>query len=197
MSNASSNATDVTEINTVMPYAAVMTLTLPSDISLEDVIKAISCPQQICEIKIVSITLNSTTTYCVGTGCAQKRRLLAIYNSTMVLEILIITQQPLQTQPTVNISVLPVSVSTTGSYQVVDYAMLSNSVQLSSFIKESDQTAPPEDPQPWAIVAGLTISGLIVIATVIYALTRPRQVVLPAKKVESEFDWSGVRIKYV
>ena len=197
MRNASSNSTDVAEANTLMPYAAVMTLTLPSHISLEDVIKAISCPQQTCEIKIVSITLNSTTTYCVGTGCAQRRRLLAIDNTTMVLEIIIISQQPLQTQPVVSISIQPVSVSTTGSYQVVDYAMLSNSVQLSSFIKASDQTAPSEDSQPWAAVVVLAIVGLILIATIVYALTRPKQVAVTLKEVESQFDWSGVRIKYV
>jgi hypothetical protein len=188
-SSASSNSTTVA----AMPYATVMTLTLPAQVSLEDVIKAISCPQQKCEIKIVSFTLNSTTTYCVGSGCTQ-RRLLALDLNTMVLEIIIISQEPLQNQPIVNMSIPPVSVSTTSSYQVTDSAMLSNTVLLSSFIKDLDHTPPSENQAPWAVIIGLLIAGLALIALIVLILTRPRPI---SKQVASEFDWSGVRIKYV
>ena len=191
MNQTSSNATT----SGAMPYAAVMTLTLPSQISLQDVIKAISCPQQKCEIKIVSVTFNSTTTYCVGSGCVQ-RRLLVLENTTMVLEIVIITQEPLLNQPIVNISINPASVSTTASYQVVNSAMLSNTQQLSSFIKaSSNQITPSEYQPPWVAIVVLVIVGLALIAGLIFIFTRPKPVV--AVEMKSEFDWSGVRLKYV
>jgi len=175
-------------------FATLMTLTLSSGISLADLLKAISCPQQACEIKLVSKTSNgTTTTFCVGSGC---RRLLADAEQ-MVIEVLIITREPLQNVPTVNTSIIehPVAVDATASYRIVDPSILNNPVQLSALIRDDDSLKSSQGPQIWLVVLiSIFACGLGAGVLVVMFMRRDRAPVLTQR---FGYDWSRVRINFV
>ena len=173
-------------------FATLVKLTLPSGVKLEDILRAISCPQQACEIKLVSKTFNSTTTtFCVGSGC---RRLLA---EQMVIEVLVLTKEPLQNVPVVNASIIehPVAVDATATYRVVDQSILSDPVQLSALIRSSDTSTSAPAPQIWLVVLiSVLVCGLGAGVLVVMFMRRDRTPVLTQR---FGYDWSRVRIHFV
>lgn len=162
-------------------YAAVMTLTLPLNASIEDLIKSIACPAgQKCSFKLVSVK------QCPG--C--RRRLL---QTGVEVQLVILSSEPLQSSPVVGAAVQ--SVAITASHPVSDAALLSNPVQLGAYVMVMEEARRTDDDTPWVVI--WVIAGLVfvVFVLVIVALvTAPRDTPIPITQTGSQFDWKGVRI---
>ena len=170
-----------------------MKLTLSSGVQLADVLKAISCIQQACQIKLISKTFNSTTTtLCIGSGC---RRLLSDADDAMVIEVLVLTAEPLQYSPVVNASLIHKPAAITATYRVVDQSILDDPTQLSAMIRSSESMMPSSEPQIWLVllIAVLTCGAGAGVLVAMF-LRRDRAPVLAQR---FGYDWSRIRINFV
>ena len=187
------NATNSTPAPEKEVFATIMKLTLSSGVQLADVLKAISCIQQACQIKLISKTFNSTTTtLCIGSGC---RRLLSDADDAMVIEVLVLTAEPLQYSPVVNASLIHKPAAITATYRVVDQSILDDPTQLSAMIRSSESMMPSSEPQIWLVllIAVLTCGAGAGVLVAMF-LRRDRAPVLAQR---FGYDWSRIRINFV
>jgi hypothetical protein len=115
----------------------------------------------------------------------------------MVIEVLVITREPLQNVPTVNTSIIahPVAVDATASYRIVDPSILNDPVQLSALIRDDDSLKSSQGPQIWLVVLiSIFACGLGAGVLVVMFMRRDRAPVLTQR---FGYDWSRVRINFV
>ena len=158
-------------------YATLMTVTIPRNVSLADLLKSVRCNHQ-CTIQIAS-------TVCEGRAC---RRLMD--SGLMTVEIVVLSPQPLV--PAIEGgTVRPVSVATTPSYFVNDAAILGSVAQLTSFIKiEKDRDDAPLPLLVIGVAAGVCLVLLVLVIIAIAGAERP-----PVDAtVRAQFNWDGIRI---
>ena len=184
-------------------YAAVMTLTLSSNMSIPDLIKSISCPQnQQCTFKLISVKQTAT--------CSGCRRRLLQQSSGIVVQVAIISPTPLQSSPVVSSSVQ--SVAITASHPVSDPTLLSNPVQLGLYVNVMEQNAnKSNDDFSWiaiGVAGGITL--LIIILLIVAFSGSPlnqqgkkkppndksdnKPLVPNSTPANTRFNWEGVRI---
>ena len=184
-------------------YAAVMTLTLSSNMSIPDLIKSISCPQnQQCIFKLISVKQTAT--------CSGCRRRLLQQSSGIVVQVAIISPTPLQSSPVVSSSVQ--SVAITASHPVSDPTLLSNPVQLGLYVNVMEQNAnKSNDDFSWiaiGVAGGITL--LIIILLIVAFSGSPlnqqgkkkppndksdnKPLVPNSTPANTRFNWEGVRI---
>jgi len=141
-----------------------MTVTVSNNVTMADLLKSISCPDGPCVVKIVSVTHNSSTTYCSGTGC---RRLLQQTSGLVTVEIIILSPQP--ASPVLNSTVVrPVSVVATNSNLVTDASVLLNATQLTAFIKVEQHK--DDAPVPYLLIGGVCAACVVIMCLVFVAI---------------------------
>ena len=170
-------------------YATLMTVTLPKNITLANLLKSVRCPSNPCTVQIVSVTQNSSTTLCAGKAC---RRLMDSAADLMTVEIVFLSPQPLV--PTIDgAAIKPVSISTTNSYLVSDVAVLGDVAQLTTFIKIEKE----KDDAPLPLLLMWCVGGVcaFLFVLVIIAVAGAKVENEPAPTgVQAQFNWDGVRI---
>jgi hypothetical protein len=173
-----------------------MTVTVPPNVTLAELLKAVSCPNGPCTVQVVSVKRDD--------GGA-RRRLLQSSGGTVTYEIVVLSAQPVT--PVVNsTAVNPVSVVTTDSIRVGDQSILSNATQVAAFIKADGtvfNTIAAQLKTSFDVVVGIftacivVVLGLCVFACCCCCRQKPPSRAYQTAEMPKSFDWSGVRLKHV
>jgi hypothetical protein len=181
-----------------------MTVTVPPNVTLAELLQAVSCPNGPCTVQVVSVKRDD--------GGAQ-RRLLQSSGGTVTYEIVVLSAQPVT--PVVNsTAVHPVSVVTTDSFRVGDPSILLNATQVAAFISNATQASTKADihifnsiaaqfKTSFDVVVGIfSVCIVVVLGLCVFACCCCCRQKLPSKvyqtaEMPKSFDWSGVRLKHV
>jgi hypothetical protein len=200
-----------------LSYATLMTVTLPSNVTLAELLKAISCPDGPCTVQVVSVKREDG-------GARRRLHQQQPSGGTVTYELVILSAQPVT--PVVNsTAVSPVSVTTTDSFRVGDTSILANATLVAEFIKSDSHifdTIATQWNTSMGIVVGLFVACIAVVVLLCVCVCcvccgrrerrSPEQT--PEKfrerrspeqtpemfnraEMRDSFDWSGVRLKHV
>jgi hypothetical protein len=189
-----------------LSYATLMTVTLPPNVTLAELLKAVSCPNGPCTVQVVSVKRDDG---------GVRRRLLQSSGGTVTYEIVVLSAQPVT--PVVNSTVVqPVSVVTTDSFRVGDPSILLNATQVAAFISNATQASTKADFHifdsiaaqfktsmdiAWVLFFVFLLAGIVVLVCACWCCCRcaagRRRPAYNMAEMPKSFDWSGVRLKHV